>query len=140
VMIPAIEECIALFQESSECFGNIYKQSFDLESFKRNPPSSGEFQLAREKWELVRGSLQDIIVDWALLRSRMAHPAFNRALNKKETPEVRDTAALTGIPEDPVNPEPEAPSELSPPKKVKIPFWRKVFQRVSSCISSRPFC
>jgi hypothetical protein len=45
-MISTIKECIALFQESSERFGNIHKQSFDLESFKRYPPG-GAFQLAR---------------------------------------------------------------------------------------------
>jgi hypothetical protein len=137
-MIPAVEECRALLQECSEGFQNIYKQNFDLESFERNPPSDTEFQLVREKWGKLENSLHDIAADWNLLDARMGNPILNRAACDTTTPDVRDTVALTGIPEDPINP--AAPPELSPPKKTKIPFWRKLFRRVSTCFSSKPFC
>lgn len=140
VVIPAIEECSALLQECNEGFEKIYEQSFDPEIFERNPPSDAEYKLVGEKWMSLQSFLDGISLDWNTLRTRMASPDFNRAFDGAMTADVQDTAALAGIPDDPVNPEPEAPQELSPLKKGRIPFWRKVFQRFSACISSRPFC
>jgi hypothetical protein len=120
VMIPTVEECDVLLQEFSDCFKNVHEQSFDAETFKRNPPSDAEFQLAREKWEMLRSTLQEISMDWNLLKSRMANPRVNRALHKTAPPDVRDTAALNGISEDPVNTE-RLPKPLQP-KKMRITF------------------
>ncbi|KAF7776828.1 hypothetical protein Agabi119p4_5221 [Agaricus bisporus var. burnettii] len=151
-MVTAIEECNSLLEEFKEMFLNIDKQAFNIESYERNTPSDEEYELVGEKWEKLKILLHNISLDWNLLELRIEVPHMGNPTSD-DTPDMdnptydvtpfasqdaRDAFALTGIPENPVNP--EAQPKFPPSEKTKVPFWQKFFQRLSSHFSSKRFC
>ncbi|KAF7775855.1 hypothetical protein Agabi119p4_4248 [Agaricus bisporus var. burnettii] len=136
-MITAIEECNSLLEEFGEMFRNITKQGFDPESFEHNPPSDEECHLVSEKWQMLENVQHNISLDWNRLALRIEIPHMDRPASELIPRYTQDAVAQPGIPVNPVDL--EAPPNPPPPEKMKISFWQKILQRISSCFSSKLF-
>lgn len=136
-MITAIEECNSLLEEFGEMFRKITKQGFDPESFEHNPPSNEECHLVSEKWQMLENLQHNISLDWNRLALRIEIPHMDRPASELIPRYTQDAVAQPGIPVNPVDL--EAPPNPPPPEKMKISFWQKILQRISSCFSSKPF-
>jgi hypothetical protein len=113
----AVEECGALLEEYRDELTEVQRRSFDA---KDNPPSDEEFQVVREKWQAFFEIADRLQHRWGILKDQMRGHMED------------DDPAMTA-PSRPTS------STMPPdsPKSPRVPFWRKFFRRISSCLTSQ---
>jgi hypothetical protein len=109
-------------EEYRDEFTEVRRQGFDE---KDNLPSDEEFQMVQEKWQAFFEIAERLKRGWEALKRQMAGEEDSRG------------------PEDngePVSTSPNNPKSSTMPtgssKSRRIPFWRKFFRRLSSCLTS----
>ncbi|KAF7768632.1 hypothetical protein Agabi119p4_7875 [Agaricus bisporus var. burnettii] len=117
-LATAVEECNAILEGHREELKEVQRQKLDEND---NHPSEEEFQMVEEKWQAFSNSADADEYKWHALQREI------RGFEDDDEPPMTYNYPTTPA------------MHTNSSKRPRVPFWRKFFRRVSSCLSVKKF-